>query len=62
MSKLLKLKDWLTLDDAAKHLSIMFEEVVTKADVLRLACDGRLTLSVNMLNGSKQSDISNAVS
>lgn len=53
MSKLLKLKAWLTLDDAAKHLSMMFGEVVSKADVLRLALDGRLTLSVNFINGAK---------
>lgn len=53
MSKLLKLKDWLTLDDAAKHLSIMFGEDVTKADVLRLALDGKLNLSVNLVNGAR---------
>lgn len=53
MSKLLKLKDWLTLDDAAKHLSLMFGEGVSKADVLRLALDGRLTLSVSFVNGAK---------
>ena len=47
MSKLLKLKTWLTLDDAARHLSLMFGETVSKADVLRLALDGRLTLSIN---------------
>jgi hypothetical protein len=52
MSKLLKLKEWVTLDDAAKHLSIAFGENVAKADVLRLALDRRLTLSVNMLNGA----------
>lgn len=50
MSKLLKLKEWLTLDDAAKHLSIMFGEEVAVADVLRLALDDQLTLSVNIVN------------
>lgn len=53
MSKLLKLKVWLTLDDAARHLSLMFGEAVSKSDVLRLALDGRLTLSVNFVNGAK---------
>jgi hypothetical protein len=53
VSKLLKLKAWLTLDDAAGHLSLMFGEAVSKADVLRLALDGRLTLSVNFINGAK---------
>ena len=52
MSKLLKLKTWLTLDDAARHLSLMFGETVSKADVLRLALDGRLTLSINFINGA----------
>lgn len=50
MSKLTRLKEWLTLDDAAKHLSIMFGEEVAVADVLRLALDDRLTLSVNFVN------------
>ncbi len=49
-SKLFNLKEWLTLDDAAKHLSIVFGEEVTRADVLRLALDKRLTLSVNFVN------------
>lgn len=49
-SKLFSLKEWLTLDDAAKHLSIIFGERVTRADVLRLALDKRLTLSVDFVN------------
>lgn len=50
MSKLLKLKEWLTVADAARHLSIAFGEDVTEADVLRLALDGRLRLSVYFVN------------
>lgn len=50
MSKLFSLKEWLTPDDAAKHLSIVFGEDVTKADVLRLALDLRLRLSVHFVN------------
>lgn len=50
MSKLLKFKDWLNLQDAAQHLSIMAGEKVTVPDVLRLALDGHLTLSVNIVN------------
>lgn len=50
MSKLFKLKEWLSLDDAARHLSIMFGEEVAVADVLRLALDDQLTLSVNIVN------------
>lgn len=49
-SKLFNLKEWLSLDDAARHLSIVFGEEVTRTDVLRLALDKRLTLSVNFVN------------
>lgn len=51
--KLFSLKEWLTVADAAKHLSIVFGENVTEADVLRLALDGRLQLSVNLVNHAK---------
>lgn len=50
MSKLFKLKEWLTVPDAARHLAIVFGEEVTEADVLRLALDGHLKLSVNFVN------------
>jgi hypothetical protein len=46
LSKLLKLKEWLTVPDAARHLSILLEEEVSEADVLRLALDSHLTLSL----------------
>ena len=49
-SKLFKLREWLTISDAARHLSIMFGEEVNEADVLRLALDDHLTLSVNFVN------------
>lgn len=50
--KLTKLMEWLTLADAAKHLSLTFNEEVTEADILRLALDGRLLLSVRMVNAA----------
>jgi hypothetical protein len=50
MSKLFKLKEWVTVPDAAHHLAIAFGEPVSGADVLRLALDGRLTLSVDFVN------------
>lgn len=50
MSKLFKLKEWLTVPDAARHLSIVFGEEITEADVLRLALDGHMNLSVNFVN------------
>lgn len=51
MGKLFRLREWLTLPEAAKHLSGVFEEAVTDADVLRLVLDGHLTISANFLNG-----------
>jgi len=53
LRKLLKLKEWLTVPDAARHLSILFGEEVSEADVLRLALDGHLTLSVFFVNHAK---------
>lgn len=51
-SKLFKLKEWLTVPEAAKHLSVMLGENVCESDVFRLAMDGHLILSVNFLNGT----------
>lgn len=51
MGKLFNLKQWLTVDDAAKHLSIVFGEDVAVADVFQLALDRELTLSVHFVNG-----------
>jgi hypothetical protein len=53
VSKLFKLKKWLTVSEAARHLSIVFGEKVAKADVLRLALDGHLKLSVNFVNHAR---------
>ena len=53
MSKLFNLKEWLTVSDTTKRLAIMFGEEVTEADVLRLALDGRLRLSVYFVNHTK---------
>jgi hypothetical protein len=50
LKKLLKLKDWLTVADAARHLSIQFGEDITEADVLRFGLDGHLTLSAYFVN------------
>lgn len=46
MSKLFKLKRWLTLPVAANHLTTVFRQEVSEADILRLALDNRLELSV----------------
>lgn len=53
MGKLFNLKQWLTIEDAAEHLSTVCGEEVTEADVLRLALDGHLTLSVNFVNHAR---------
>jgi len=50
MSKLFKLKKWLTIEDTAKHLTSIFDEPVKDYDVLRFALDGHLEISVNLVN------------
>lgn len=50
MSKLFKLKEWMSVPAAAQHLTTAFQEEVTPADVLRFALDGALTLSVRFVN------------
>lgn len=46
MGKLMMLKEWLTLDEAAIRLSATAAEVVTQADILRFAIDNHIQLSV----------------
>lgn len=53
MGKLYSLKKWLTLPEAAQYLTTIFDESVAEADVLRLALDGHLTLSVNFINHAR---------
>lgn len=50
MSKLFKLKKWLTIPEAAAHLERVLEEEVNAADVLRLVLDGELEIAVNFVN------------
>lgn len=49
VSKLFKLKRWLTLPETARHLTGLCGEEVTEADILRLVLDGHLKLSVNFV-------------
>jgi hypothetical protein len=51
--KLFQLKRWLTIQEAANYLSIMFGEEVKKSDVLHLALGKELKLSVNFVNHTK---------
>lgn len=53
ISKLFKLKEWLTVPEAARHLSILFDEDVSEADVLRLALDKHIKLSVYFVNHAR---------
>jgi hypothetical protein len=50
--KLSELKEWFTVPEAAHQLTMMLDEEVNEADVLRLALDGHLKLSVNFVNGT----------
>jgi hypothetical protein len=52
MNRLRKFKEWHSVDDAARYLEIGLGERVTSADVLRLALDGHLKLSVHLVNGA----------
>jgi hypothetical protein len=52
MSKLFKLKEWLTVEEASKHLTTMLGEEVSIADIFRLALDKHLVLSMNFPNGT----------
>lgn len=46
MSKFLKFKEWLTISDAAKTLTISTGEEVTETDILKFAIDDHLRLSL----------------
>ena len=51
MSRLFRLKEWLTLDEAADYISTAIGENVQERDVLRLALDELLILSVDCADG-----------
>lgn len=53
MGKLFKVREWLTLEGAAKHLTAVCEEEVSVADLLQLGVEKKLTLSVNLVNHAK---------
>jgi len=48
--KLSRLKKWLTLEDSAKFLSLLISEEITTTDLLQMALQGDLTLSINLVN------------
>lgn len=53
MNKLFKLKEWLTIEEAALHLTSVMGESVLEKDIYRLGLDGHLKLSVNFVNHAK---------
>jgi hypothetical protein len=53
MSKIFKIKEWLTLDDAANHISNVLGEPISLSDIYKLALDGHLKLSLMFVNGAK---------
>lgn len=65
MSKLFNLKKWVTLDDAAKRLSMTFNEEVKVKDLLQFGLNGHLTLSVdfpNKASGKKTEEVTHSIS
>jgi hypothetical protein len=50
LNKLFKFKEYLTLEQAAEYLTTILEEPVSVADVLQLALDKHITLSVHFVN------------
>lgn len=53
MSKLLKMKEWVTIGDAARHLQQIFDEMVNEADIYQLALDGHIRLTADFPNHVK---------
>jgi hypothetical protein len=53
MSKLFKLREWLTVSEAAVHLTNSLKETVSEADIYRLGLEKHLTLSVNFIHHAK---------
>lgn len=50
MNRLFKLKEWLTIEESAAHISSLLGEPATIADLYRFALDGHLKLSVDFVN------------
>lgn len=50
MSKLFNIKEWVTIEDAAKYLTTTLGEKYDPADILQLAIAGRLIISVYIVN------------
>jgi hypothetical protein len=53
MKKLLKLKEWLMLEEAASHLTDVLSEQVKASDLYLFYLDGLLELSIIFVNGTR---------
>ena len=53
LKTILGLRDWLTTEEAARHLSGALREDILAADILRFALDGKLSLSVHFVNHTR---------
>lgn len=53
MSKLLRFKKWMTLTEAANHLSNAMGEQVEVTDLLQMALDKHIKISVDLVNHAK---------
>jgi hypothetical protein len=51
MSKLLRFKEWVTPNEAARHLSHSLDEPVSEADVFKFGLDEKLRFSARFPNG-----------
>lgn len=52
MTKLMNIKRWLTISEAARYLSIVLGDEASEADVLQLGLEGTLNLSLELINGA----------
>ena len=52
MSKLYKLKKWVSLSEAANLIAENIKERVEVCDVLQLALDGQIAISALLINGT----------
>lgn len=50
MSRIFKLKKWLTLADGARYLTAALNEPISVSDIYQLALDGHLILSAHFVN------------
>ena len=50
MSKIFKLREWLTIEEACSYLSKTLNEEILEKDIYRFALDGHIKLSIDLVN------------